>query len=705
MPQDAQPQTIDPLAAFLKSASRGRHPIPLVSTALDVEISGGLAIVTTARIFRNVEAASIEATLSFPVPVQATLFALEATIGGRRLRARAERRKAARATYEKALDEGKASVLHEEVLRGIHMLSVAPIGPDEEIKVVARWVTALACVREQGELRIPLTVGHVYGVSPLPDSDALLIEGPADEAELTVRVSDGSVALRGGVLTEGRARVPLNAPVDLIVTGARPARLVGTAADGRQVALTVRPGTTGDGPLDVAVLVDRSGSMGGGLSGLSGTSQHQQVVAGLARVAPELRRADSIDLWEFDTRLAHVGGTDASPGLPIRDSLRALVARLGAPRGGTEIGEAIRGTLAGSAARDLLLVTDGQSYALDVQALAGLGRRISVVLVGEGSLEANVGHLAALTGGDLFVAADTGIGGTLTTAFDSLRVAAASVTGPDEDGHLITILRNAEIEVEYREAAGPVPDTTLSRAVAALAASIVLPSLPEARAAALAEAEGLVTHLTSLVIVDEVGEAREGIPSTRKVPLPLPGTEQAVAESGGDISGDMGQKLLVSRSRLRQIDPGSLRKLKHPSRSRKLRAFLDAPDFSGGNSTDAAADVSPWNGAKVPTNPWQYLVTESSAIMWGKAPGRLAAGDLEDVPGRLAKQILGFAVRPEIVAAAERIGLDPLLLILALLARTWGPEDRAADRLARSILRKADPIELARLEDCLRSLA
>jgi hypothetical protein len=35
-----------------------------------------------------------------------------------------------------------------------------------------------------------------------------------------------------------------------------------------------------------------------------------------------------------------------------------------------------------------------------VQALAQRGRHISVVLSGEDSLEANVGHLAALTGGD-----------------------------------------------------------------------------------------------------------------------------------------------------------------------------------------------------------------------------------------------------------------------------------------------------------------
>src|SRR4051812_15366045 len=38
--------------------------------------------------------------------------------------------------------------------------------------------------------------------------------------------------------------------------------------------------------------------------------------------------------------------------------------------------------------------------------LARSGRRFGVVLIGAGSLEAGVGHLAALTGGELLVAGD-----------------------------------------------------------------------------------------------------------------------------------------------------------------------------------------------------------------------------------------------------------------------------------------------------------
>jgi RNA polymerase primary sigma factor len=38
---------------------------------------------------------------------------------------------------------------------------------------------------------------------------------------------------------------------------------------------------------------------------------------------------------------------------------------------------------------------------------------------------------------------------------------------------------------------------------------------------------------------------------------------------------EAGQQFNVTRERIRQIEAKALRKLKHPSRSRKLRSFLD----------------------------------------------------------------------------------------------------------------------------------
>ena len=38
---------------------------------------------------------------------------------------------------------------------------------------------------------------------------------------------------------------------------------------------------------------------------------------------------------------------------------------------------------------------------------------------------------------------------------------------------------------------------------------------------------------------------------------------------------EVGQKFLVTRERIRQIESKALRKLRHPSRSKKLKSFLD----------------------------------------------------------------------------------------------------------------------------------
>ena len=194
-------------------------------------------------------------------------------------------------------------------------------------------------------------------------------------------------------------------------------------------------------------------------------------------------------------------------------SLKAIVRRLTGPDGGTDIGRALAGLAERSRARDVLLVTDGKSHALDVQALARTGHRYSVVLVGEDSLEANVGHLAALTQGEVFVAGSADLAEVLHQALRSLRTshnAPGRMTGAPES---LSISRaGMSIAAAWHRTEEPVPTTIDARAVAALSASLALPALDAESAAELAEAEDLVTHLTSLVLIDEAAPAHAGIP-------------------------------------------------------------------------------------------------------------------------------------------------------------------------------------------------
>ena len=192
---------------------------------------------------------------------------------------------------------------------------------------------------------------------------------------------DGSVVLIGGALEGGRAKIALDAPIDLEVTGWTPRDLIGRAADGRTVTLRIEPTAAGEAPLDVAILVDHSGSMQEACAGdRPGLTKHQATVGALGRVARTVEKSDMVDLWEFDDALAFVGSTRA--GENRQADLGTLVRALSGPRGGTEIGGSLDRVLTQSKARDVLLITDGKSHALDVQALAQRGRRIAAVLVG-----------------------------------------------------------------------------------------------------------------------------------------------------------------------------------------------------------------------------------------------------------------------------------------------------------------------------------
>jgi hypothetical protein len=441
----------------------------------------------------------------------------------------------------------------------------------------------------------------------------------------------------------------------------------------------ITPHRAGDSPLNVAVLIDHSGSMGSVCSGQSrGVTTHEAIVSGLKSIAQHLGEADVIDLWEFDDSLAHVGSShDAagkSPGKGHwRERLLTLIARLTGPRGGTEIGAALSGTIAASSACDILLITDGKSHALDVQKLARAGRRITVTLVGEDSLEANVGYLAALTGGDILVAAGADIADVLTTAMGTLR---ASFEQPRPIGASLDRVRvvrgNALLEAEWRPATRPVTDALQARAVAAMAASLALPGLAEERAAQLAEAEGLVTHLTSLVLVDEAGAVHEGIPANRKIALPHP----------------------AARSMLVGLAAGM------PLASRAVACAspsLDAEiaDLSLGESDAFGERAGSADAAFIDLT--ADLPGIGSRIDWDGSPNRLLAGDLSALDREDYRMITRAAALPEAIALAKQMNIDPVVLIVALIARSQSLVSRSAARIAKAILGGAFTDELRRI--------
>ena len=690
MPLSARPASVDPLHSFIAGArvAGTEEPIPLVGTRFDVVLDGGLATVSTRRTFRNCETESVEATITFPVPVRAVLFSLEACMEGRLLKAHAQANTEARAVYEDAIERGKSSVLHEEVLRGIHMLSVGHIGPGTEVQVTAIWVLPLTNINGVGHLRIPLTVGDIYGCSGLSDSDELTHGASVQTGELNVECLNGSVTCLGGYLDAGRAEIPLNVPIDLAVTGWVSRDLHGRAEDGRAVVLRIEPLSMSDGALDIALAIDHSASMKEACSSVHpGLTKHQSVCSGLQAIAGSLRRLDVMDVWEFDGELNHIGSTKEHGDMPAGKStepakkFKALIRGLSGPSGGTEIGSALNGITAQSDAQDILLITDGKSHALDVQALARMGRRFSVILIGEDSLEANVGHLAAITGGEIFVASGEDLAGAFAAILSSLRTPHQDVLEITGVPNRVEVNRgNMRLTAQWRPANESVEDTLATRAASALAASLALPFLDDESATRFAEAEGLVTHLTSLILVDEAGTAQSGIPANRKIPLPFPPTARDIS-----YSRRMSCQAADSPSFLRS---GSTT----PSRSLRDRfsIFGNRFPFFRGRAGKATGDQTEPN-AEQPKNVGRrnlhlQLLALAEAVDWDMAPNQLQIGDLSVLDEGVAHEIRRLAHEVEFVELAQNLGIDPVVLLIGIVAHIQSSRNRTAARIGKAIL-------------------
>ncbi len=667
-------QRVDPIQELVARRCAERDATLPILTKQDIAVTvrSGLAVVEMARTYTNQEKQAIEALLSFPVPVQAAFFGLTARVGDRVLHGKVMPQESARETYEDALDEGMMAVLHEELLRGVHLISVGNLGAGATVSITTRWALSLSFQEGYGLLRIPLTVGEVYGASPLPDSDALTYGGTPCKTRLQLSHDASAARLASGTLHPAedgclQADIAANAPVDLSFSGSDMTPLVGRENGGRQVTVSIEPVQSHESALNAVVLVDHSGSMhglcaGGGASHLT---MHEALVRALGQLPANLRNDDRIALWEFDHHCTPVGsGRPADPA-----TLASLVPRLQDPAGGTEIGGALD-TVQFVPVDDVLLITDGMSYALDIEKHAQSGRRISIVLVGEDSLEARVGHLAALTGGTIQFSFGSDVARALEACIAGMRMAHSmdtpfSTDSESRPSRIVAIRGNAQITATWTVDCSEVADRTFSEGIAAFAASLTLAHTPEEDAEKAALEAGLVTHLTSLVLVDAEGERQEGLPITRKVDLPTPGTRQAVhsymqapslpAELAAPHSGP--ERAFSPHVQRRGVDP---------------HLFYGSPTTQGPFSM-----ADELHGLRL-------------LIDWNAEARHLAAGSLDKTSPELSNAIRRLAAVERIAEEARELGMDSVRLVIALLAHLSAPHHRSAQRVLRRLLRGVD---------------
>ena len=652
-------------------------PMPLTQTRLDIQIVAGLAMVKRSSLFRNTETTPIEAVMTFPVGFDAVVTGLSAMINGRRMIGTAKQKAEAREVYETALDEGKLSVLHEEVLRGIHVLSVGALPAGAEVEVVLEQTLALSDVAGTPFLRLPLTAGQIYGTSPLlPSDDLVTATDVKHSAKLRVSLDQGRAVLPGGsvlALNED-TEILMDRAVELRLEGACFGKLMGQSADGLLVELNLEPLAGSDALLDLHVIVDRSGSTSTPVRE-GDITVSQAMRDGLIQEFARLGKQDKINLWQFDDQCQDLGSATGAGSV-------ALAQRLQGPAGGTELAGAIKAALA-KGAKDILVLTDGQTWAHMVEDLKGKALRISAILAGPGSLDANIGHLCALTGGQVFYAPGRDVGSSLRSAFAGLRVSGEPIQGQvTKSGPKNLTCRRGGVNIHaaWLKEAVTLENPALAQCVGRYAASLALPLMGDVAAEAWARSHSLCTHMTSLVLVDDAGEVSQGFSQMRKVPMMEPA-------SFAPQSASFSARMNLSHTSFSMSAPESApqrRSMKSYSQGYASTSAPTKPRKGPGLAASILARM-------FPTAPTVERFQVFAGFAWDRFGDDLLAFDLTTLTVEQVDLLQGL--EDLLIAKAKSQGNAVLgrdqarIFALGLIAKSQG--DRLANRFARRALKDA----------------
>ena len=146
----------------------GVDALPLKSTRADVTISGVIADVAVAQVYRNEGATPIEARYVFPASTRAAVYALRLRVGDRVVDAEVREKQQARRDYDAAKRAGQSAALLEQQRPNVFSMAIANVMPGDEITVDLRYTETI--VPDEGTYRFvfPTVVGPRYRSADAP---------------------------------------------------------------------------------------------------------------------------------------------------------------------------------------------------------------------------------------------------------------------------------------------------------------------------------------------------------------------------------------------------------------------------------------------------------------------------------------------------------------------------------------------------------
>src|SRR6056300_115804 len=149
---------VDSGTLVAESASGDVIAMPLVSTDVDIHVTGPIARTSVHQTFQNDSDQWVEALYLYPLPENAAVDRMQLIIGDRLIEGDIKEKEEAKKTYEKAKSEGYKAALVEQHRPNLFHTSLANIPPRGQISVQIEYQQSLLWRNKSFDLRFPLAI-------------------------------------------------------------------------------------------------------------------------------------------------------------------------------------------------------------------------------------------------------------------------------------------------------------------------------------------------------------------------------------------------------------------------------------------------------------------------------------------------------------------------------------------------------------------
>ena len=156
------PELIDRSFGLVAIVENTRVRLPLKAVECEFSVAAGLVEVRMTQVFRQENPKPLDCDYLFPLPADASVYACEADINGRIIRAKVKERGEAVKLAEEKKAEGRRVALVEAERENLFTLSLKNLQPDDLVLVTLKYIQPLRHLADLPSVEIPFSPGIRY---------------------------------------------------------------------------------------------------------------------------------------------------------------------------------------------------------------------------------------------------------------------------------------------------------------------------------------------------------------------------------------------------------------------------------------------------------------------------------------------------------------------------------------------------------------